>query len=321
MNLSLNIKSISIGFLITNLFFSSLLNAYSLPEGAFKGDSNLINNGQNKDLLNTISNETIEVSEAYTQFAQYDRATKGLNRVNGWDNDVMALLVKKDMTAADSYYVILAEYDRVPFTNFGKRFPLTRWVNRMYAYHMTKVSELTYSLSKLAVKSAGTLQIDKSVSSHLLQLKKADSFDGAKLIRKNSKSESVEEVIVFNGRVGSTWEGFVPGQYFGSVDNTGGDYFDDTVNTTVATDYSVAIKRNDINGMFEMKEQAPGLFSLSANSKDVKGADKIEDRIVVFIDIVNWKHLGIKKFTTEEMLIINPDDASDVGFYYERHSK
>jgi hypothetical protein len=35
----------------------------------------------------------------------------------------------------------------------------------------------------------------------------------------------------------------------------------------------------------------------------------------VFIDIVNWK----PKFTTEELMLINPDDATDVGFYYEKH--
>jgi hypothetical protein len=35
----------------------------------------------------------------------------------------------------------------------------------------------------------------------------------------------------------------------------------------------------------------------------------------VFIDIVNWKPF----FTTDELLLVNPDDAKDVGFYYERH--
>lgn len=64
-----------------------------------------------------------------------------------------------------------------------------------------------------------------------------------------------------------------------------------------------------------MVEVAPKIFTFKPKGAITKGADKVLSRIAVFVDIVNWKPF----FTTDELLLVNPDDAKDVGFYYERH--
>ena len=71
----------------------------------------------------------------------------------------------------------------------------------------------------------------------------------------------------------------------------------------------------DIVGKFDAVEKAPGMYVFTTKGSVAKGADKVVNRIGVFVDIVNWKPF----FTTDELLLINPDDAKDVGFYYERH--
>lgn len=117
-------------------------------------------------------------------------------------------------------------------------------------------------------------------------------------------------------------EGWVPGDYFGSKDSTGGDYTHKRVNTRLGKDKSADFFQQDIVGKFDAVEKAPGMFVFTPRmyiampgAPASKGADKVVSRIAVFVDIVNWKPF----FTTDELLLINPDDAKDVGFYYERH--
>lgn len=296
---------------------------HSLPEGSFKGDSSLINGGQNKHLLNyDIKSEANSYDNAYQEYTSYDRDQSGKNEVNGLNNDVMSFIVQKDQSQNESYYVIMSEYDRVPFTNMGRRFPLTKWVNRMYAYQMVQIAPLKYQMNKLVVDAAGDISADANQVMAVLELKSAKSFDGAKLTRYvSAQDKNVAEVVVLNGRVGSTWENYVPGDYFGSSDNTGGDYFDKTINTTITIDGVAKLNTKKTTGEFSIVEKKPKMFVLKAVSENTRGEDQVLNRIGVFIDIVNWKHLGIKKFTTEEFLLINPENASDVGFFYERHIK
>lgn len=296
---------------------------HSLPEGSFKGDSSLINGGQNKHLINyDVTATTSQYSTAYDEYTSYDRNQSAINNVNGLNNDVISFIVQKDQSRDESYYVIMSEYDRVPFTNMGRRFPLTKWVNRMYAYQMVQVAPLKYQMNKLVIDANGEINADSNQVMALLELKTAKSFDGAKLSRYTSaQDKTVAEVVVLNGRVGSTWENYVPGNYFGSSDNTGGDYFDKSVNTVITSDGVAKLNTKKTTGEFSIAEKKPKMFVLKTISENARGADQVLNRIGVFIDIVNWKHLGIKKFTTEEFLLINPENASDVGFFYERHIK
>jgi hypothetical protein len=250
-----------------------------LPEGSFKGRSSLIRNS----LI---------------------------------QNDAMAFLIKKDPEKADVYYAVLSEYDRIPFTHFTRKTAITKWVPRMYAYQVEKVAELEYALKPLSVNAQGEIVPKPDTKADTLVLKKDNSLRGAILTRfKKDFYTETAETIRMNGRVGSTWEGFIPGTYYGTDRKSGGDYFNKKINTELTTDGVARFSQERVQGEFQMTEKLPGMFTFSSVNKDNKGQELMENKIAVFIDIVNWKPL----MTTDEMLVIDPDDATNVGFYYERH--
>ncbi len=233
-------------------------------------------------------------------------------------NDAMALLIKKDPSANDKYYAVLAEYDRVPLTNITVKTALTKWVNRMYAYELTRADTgLTYLAKRLVVDDEGNI-VASSEKSDLLILKNDHDLEGATFLRVDKSQEEddiVLEKISFSGKVGSTWENLVPGDYFGSTDSTGGDYFKKTINTRVNADGTIVFNQAGLRGEYVTAEKAPGLFTFASLNTHNQSNLNLEKKIGVFIDIVNWKPL----MTTDELLIIDPDDAKNVGFYYERH--
>jgi len=253
--------------------------ADSLPEGSFKGNSNLI-----KNIV---------------------------------DNDIMTLLIKKDPKNEGRYYAILAEYDRIPLTNFTKKTAITKWVPRLYAFRIDKLNQLDYSMMPLNVNDAGDIDVKVNVSASLLRLKKSGSLNGAVLSRYNinTKSDKAEEIIKFKGKVSSTWEKYVPGTYLGTQKNNGADYFSKKTNMELTKDGVAHFYMDEINGYFDVLEKAPGLFTFAAKVGHNIGEENVVTKIGVFIDIVNWKPVA----TTDELLLINPNDASNVGFFYERH--
>ncbi|MBL7546118.1 MAG: hypothetical protein JNL11_20025 [Bdellovibrionaceae bacterium] len=288
--------------LAATVISASVSFASTLPEGAFRGNSPLVNAKQEK----------------------------------AKENDFMSMLIKKDEKNSDSYYVILAEYtvqdkEVLKFIKLGKigkltpksnELALVNWVPRMYIYRANKVSDLEFDLKPLMVTASGDIDVNsEAVASHL-KLNTANSIEKATLTRLNEKNE-VAEVVTFNPqrtlRGNSTWEGYVPGKYFGTTNSTGDDYFKKTVNTDISTDGIVNFNRDTVSGKFKIEEKLPKMFTLSAADNVNKGKETVEGKIAVFVDIVNWKSFGLERFTTEELLIINPNDASDVGFYYERH--
>lgn len=261
--------------------------------------------------------------------------TSNLVKTTILDPNVMAFIVQHDAKSGINY-AVLAEYDRfdkvpahfltVPVISLklgSKGSYLTSWVNRMYLYQIDRVSSTSYELKTLKVASNGEIVVDHDVKANLLTLEKADSLMGAKIERFEKNSATAVETIVLNNTrpANSTWEAIVPGRYFGTNDNTGGDYFKKGVNTNLGEDGLLLVDREEIKGSFQLTEKLPKMFTVTSLDSNNLGVDKITNRIVVFIDIVNWKGLGIQKFTTEEMMIINPSDAKDVGFYYERHQQ
>jgi hypothetical protein len=80
-------------------------------------------------------------------------------------------------------------------------------------------------------------------------------------------------------------------------------------------------KTTYIKGKYTMTEKLPGMFIFATPKNNNIGDDKVLSRIGVFIDIVNWKSFGIQNFTTDELLMINPENPKDVGFYYETLKK
>jgi hypothetical protein len=233
--------------------------------------------------------------------------------------NVMALLIKKDPNAADNYWAVMAEYDRVPYIPGPERIELTRWVPRIYAYKVEPNGDKKYSMRPIRVSAQGEIVVDAGypVAGALL-LKKDGKMDGATLTRYEKGKVLAAETVSFEGKLSSTWENYVPGNFFGSKDATGGDYFHKQVNTELGKDKVASFNQTEIVGKFDVAEKAPGLFVFRAKAPTAegdKGKDKVEPMIGVFIDIVNWKPF----MTTDELLLINPDDPKDVGFYYERH--
>lgn len=228
--------------------------------------------------------------------------------------DVMALLVRKD-PKTDASYAVLADYDRINGYVVPDRLAITKWVRRMYAYRVEETGDRRYALRPLRVSPAGEIEVDERRTPDVLSLAEEGTLKGATLIRYERNSPVVAERILFKRRLTSTWEDYVPGKFFGTKNSSGGDYFRKGVNMVLSEDKAAEFAQEDIQGRFTVAEKAPGMFTFAPQGAGHLGADKVVSRIGVFIDIVNWKPL----FTTEELLLINPDDAADVGFYYERH--
>ncbi len=227
----------------------------------------------------------------------------------------MALLIKQDPANKDSYYAIVAEYDRATGRLSPERLALTKWVPRMYAYRIDKMTDLQYAMKPLRVSRTGDIEVDGSVSPDNLSLAQSGTLDGAVITRYDKNSVVVAERIKFKGKLGSTWENYIAGNFFGSTDSSGGDYFKKDINMVLSQDKVATFSQELIQGQFDVAEKAPGMFTFTAKRPDNKGNERVVTRIGVFVDIVNWKPV----FTTDELLLINPDNARDVGFYYERH--
>jgi hypothetical protein len=232
-------------------------------------------------------------------------------------SNVMSLIIKADKTNPTAGYAILAEYTRlhVPIATglLPERLRVANWVPRLYLYRVSQLDKLRFSLSPLKVGANGDVEVDASKAVSELTLAGKGTLAGAALVRKENGQP--DENISWRNKISSTWEGYVPGDYFGSKDATGGDYLHKRINTRLGEDKVADFSQAEIVGKFDMTEVVPGIFTFKAKGAIAKGSDKVLSRIAVFIDIVNWKPF----FTTDELMLINPDDAKDVGFYYERH--
>lgn len=227
--------------------------------------------------------------------------------------DVMAMIIKADAGNPTAGYAVLAEYTRLPIPALPERLRVCNWVPRLYLYRIEQIDKLRFSLKTVKVGAGGGLEIDATKAVSELALAEKGTLAGARMIRK--ENGQADEQIDWVNRIGSTWENYVPADFFGSHDSTGGDYLHKRVNTRLTEDKVADFFQEEIRGKFDMVEVAPKIFTFKAKGAIEKGADKVLTRIGVFIDIVNWKPF----FTTNELLMINPDDAKDVGFYYQRH--
>ncbi len=250
----------------------------ALPEGAFKGDSNQISG-----LLNS---------------------------------NIMSLLIKKDPNSSD-YYAILAEYKISNVASLIQSSRITNWINRIYSYKIVQTSDLNYDLLPLEVTATGDIQANMSVTASTLTLTKEGSLKGAVFSRDRSQVSSKNEIMRFDGTSsGSTWENFIPSKYLGTTLSNGLDYFNDySYNLVINADMTADFYQNNIKGQFDIRENIQGLFfTMTPRSNAVKGQNKVVGRIAYFTDIVNQK----PKKTNDEILFINPNNGSDIGFYYER---
>lgn len=232
-------------------------------------------------------------------------------------SDVMSLIIKADKGNPTAGWAVLAEYTRlhVPIATglLPERLRVCNWVPRIYLFRVGQIDKLRFSLKPVKVGASGGVEVDESKPASELTLAEKGTLAGGTLVRKENGRE--DETINWRNKISSTWESYVPGAFFGSHDATGGDYLHKRINTRLSDDKVADFFQTEIKGKFDMTEVAPGIFTFKAKGAVEKGADKVLPRIAVFIDIVNWKPF----FTTDELMLINTDDAKDVGFYYERH--
>lgn len=238
--------------------------------------------------------------------------------------NVMAFIVRKDPANSGQYFAILAEYDRnlldKPINFPTQRLKVAKWVPRIYIYRLEPNGRLKYAMKPLRVSAAGEIETDPGYPvPNELKLAKDGKMKGAEIARYDKGSGLRNETITFSGQpVSSTWEGYVPGKYFWSKDPTGGDYLHKAVNSVLGEDKVAEFSTKDVVGKYDVVEKLHNIFVLRAKqpaAEGDKGREKTETLIGVFIDIVNWKPF----FTTDEFMLINPDDPKDLGFFYERH--
>ena len=257
------------------LTLMSAISHATLPEGAFKGDSNMISSP-----------------------------------------DIMSLLIKKDPNSQD-YYAIIAEYKVSRLGSFIQSSRITNWIDRIYSYKIVQTSGLKYDLLPLEVTASGDIQANTNGAASTLTLENDGSLKGAIITRNRSQVSSTNEIMRFDGTSsGSTWENYIASKYLGTTLSSGLDYFNDySYNLVINNDMTADFHQNDIKGQFDIRENIQGLFyTMTPRSNSVRGQNKVVGRIAYFTDIVNQK----PKKTNDEILFINPEDARDIGFYYER---
>jgi len=80
------------------------------------------------------------------------------------------------------------------------------------------------------------------------------------------KSDRTAETISFDGGKSiSTWEDYIPGNFFRSSDRSGSDYFKKKINTVMSRDGMVTFMADHLCGNYDAVEKAPGIFTLRSS--------------------------------------------------------
>lgn len=310
--------------LISFVGVSSAEELFKLPTGVFRGNSDQIFN----DSL-----------FGFTGF---------------FKNNAMALFIENDEVTGKTY-AILAEYERLPMTNFTRTTAVRSWVNRLYAFKVEQEEERKnqFNLIPLAVSAQGQIYANREVPSSSLSMpaivnqRPWNGLSGAvvRIYDRENPDPNTAEIIKFrNGTHGSTWRRFVPANYMGTKRTSGLDYFrrNKFYNAKVSPDLylhaekfqdyedyekpiiamaSFSLEEQeyglDIFGSFIVREKARRFFSfepIKNQKSDAVNIEEVSTKIGIFIDVMDWTRAG---FMTNELFLINPDDPSDVGFFYE----
>jgi hypothetical protein len=233
----------------------------------------------------------------------------------------MVLQLKRDPENPQGYYATLSEYTRRLPANLGRLVPglqMTSWVPRMYPYYITHEGNDVYELRLLRVAGDGSLEASPNAPSSTLELGKGrNAMKGAVLVRREA-NDCVEKISFDGTTAVSTWERNIIGNYFLAIDRSGGQYFEKGVNTVVKPDMTIEFNTHHLMGQYMIRPHAKGLFfTLEPMKPRQLGALAASKLIGKGIDIVNWKPFR----TTIEILLMNPENARDVKFFYERHDR
>lgn len=283
--------------------------------------------------LNSLSSQSLANS------LPQERAFKGESSLIKDTYNTMAFLIKKDPDHAETYYAVLAEYKRLPGTGFDagdlipatkrEKLAITRWTSRLYAYRLElnkddNSSDLIYTATQLSVAADGSIIDMPNSKKSTLVLAEKDSLNGAVFTRYESDKEQAAETIQLGKELVSTWDAYTPGKYYSSKNRWGLDYlrnkllpepFSKKIDTELTEKGLVKFNQAEFAGEYTISEKLPGLFTFVPAKEDNRGDDYVTSKIGVFVDIMNWKDWGLK---TVELLLIDPSNASNVGFYYQQ---
>ena len=233
--------------------------------------------------------------------------------------DRMSLQLRPDPSNAQCYFAILSEYtrQRPPLPSFlPDRLQITNWVPRMHAYHVDYAGDNQFNMMPLCVGPDGNLVPDRSVPASRLHIG-SDGMREAILTRVDKNGRTAETISFDGSKSTSIWEDYIPGKFFLSSDRSGGDYFTKKSNTVMSGDRMVTFMTDHLRGDYDALEKAPGIFTLKSRKPGQLGAKAVEKRLLVFIDIVNWKPIA----TTSKALLGDPDNAGNVSLFYQRHDR
>lgn len=247
---------------------------------------------------------------------------EGVYRGRSSRGHTLTLLLREAPDNKESFNAVLAQY-LYPVFNDEVAFA----VPRMYAFRIDRSTDVNaYIMRPLIVDNQNEIIVNSEAkaSSLKITIDKKGKLVPIIMLQRNMKKA---EKITLNRKPHSTWEDYVYGVY---TEGNVLDYFFDTEtalllpkSSTISDVEETAIFKNKkTTGEYKIRESqnAPGMFVFTKENENVQGADRVEKKIGVFIDIVNWKHKKEPK-TTDELLLINPSKPKDVIIYYEKEKR
>lgn len=234
----------------------------------------------------------------------------------------MSLQLREDRKNPGRYFATLCEYSRKNFIpEKWERLQMTHDVPRMYAYYVQPrpkdrfhTSGELYDVVPLRGTREGKLEKNTEVVPSVLKMPQPGDMKGAVLTRVDARGIPQEDLTFTGKPVVTTWEPYVPGEYFLSLKPSWEDYSSKATNTQFRPDNVVSFNTPDIVGSFKAVEAAPGMFVMVAETPGQKGAELVEGGIAVVHDLVNWK-----PFMTTNEFLITKEGAERPLFFYERH--
>ncbi len=250
----------------------------------------------------------------------------------------------------DAYYGLLAEYlspfeeknfiwnflrpGKKKFFSKKKNGYLKDLLNRVMLYRFDRIpGKQSYSLSKLRVKN-GQIQTAGIVPQAELRIR-------GKLIKGNPMKNSIlflnidgEKTLTnFRGsnrfgfaaksKLNSRWEkdyvegNYNPGYKEGDIINLKLGSFDAPKNTAIAQFDATTLRKERIQGNFNVREDIRGMYTFQARDKTVlAGKDIVEDKIGIFFDVFDAQGLGMD---TVELVLVDPANAKTSQMYFEEY--
>ncbi len=264
----------------------------------------------------------------------------------------VALLLNSIDSEPGSYYGVVYEYLNAYELDFILKFvkpgekngylqELLQWVQIYKFVEDCDSNGSVYKMHRLSVVN-GEIKVNPKAEASKLTLSDNESVDaeenrleGAKLSLKinnkdvvvNFKSQKIlgrtVDDITKRFPLESTWENkYTPGPYnpgYKQADITVLDLLFDKSTKAKTAKFNVEKlngKNLEIKGDFSVKQVDEGMFTFVAtNLANTKGANLVQDKIAVFVDIFDFK----PRMATVELILIDPANDNNSQMYFEEY--